>query len=1012
MSLARRPAEIGSGFRRPAQKSKSISREGALIMSRNLKVGGSLIALIVATSSYATTASAQSAAAAAAAAPAQLEEVVVTGSSIRGVAPVGSNLVSVGQEAITKTAATSVTELVNTVPAITTAGSTPQGQSAYSYYAPQIHSLAGSGSNTTLALIDGLRMPGGGLQYAQTDPNIVPTSALQRVEVLADGASSIYGSDAVAGVVNFITRKTFNGLQVNGRAGSADHYKSYDLNAIWGKTWDTGGFYIAGQYLKQDQLANKLRPFLSQGDYRNMGGSNTNQFTCSPATIRTPASGSNVYLSSGATTTIPGTAANGPCNTSIYGTAIPGVEREGVMAVFTNDFSDKLSVTGKFIYNRLQTFASAAPGLLNNITVYGPGSGKGGQINPFFVAPAGEPGATQETVSWLGLNSANDYGTDNYENNTVYLTGVADYKLTNDWSMTFSNAMAWSNSVQRQRNVFCSTCAVLDLNGTSQSNGSTTTSAVPGQNIVALNLPLTTANALDVWNGLGSNRTSAAVLKQLYVNNTQTQHLNIFYQTKFEVQGKLFNLPAGAVRMAAGAEYMWVKQNVEAVSPNNTSNTSAGARFFVSNLGPRKVKSGYLEFLFPLISEEMGVPLVQALDVNLSGRIDDYSDFGSTKNPKVAANWQVNDWIKLRGNFAKSFVAPPLNQVGDPSQGYLRGATGTSASTQIAVPFALYPEVRNVPGCQAVTGPTCTIGGTLNPGLDRSLGAGFAGVVPQTGDSWSVGVDLSPPFIPGLTANVTYWANTFNGGVASPAQPLIINSAALHNRLTICATGCTPEQVRVFTNVDNGATVGATLPPTVYFMINRDVGNVLNLHVQGIDAMFAYRIPTDVLGTFTLGGSLTYFTKFDQDFGDAPFSVLNTSGYNSQFPSIQTKARGQVGWQRGPVSVDVFANYTGKYHNWINTSILPVLSDARGNPIGGGDLVKADLTFDLHAAYEFEGDLLNGSQIYIDVKNVFDKTPPFYNGNTTGVGVGAWGFNGFTSNVLGRLMSVGFRAAF
>ncbi|MDB5466258.1 MAG: TonB-dependent receptor, partial [Phenylobacterium sp.] len=103
---------------------------------------------------------------------------------------------------------------------------------------------------------------------------------------------------------------------------------------------------------------------------------------------------------------------------------------------------------------------------------------------------------------------------------------------------------------------------------------------------------------------------------------------------------------------------------------------------------------------------------------------------------------------------------------------------------------------------------------------------------------------------------------------------------------------------------------------------------------------------------------------------------------------------------------------TGKYHNWINTSILPVLSDARGNPIGGGDLVKADLTFDLHAAYEFEGDLLNGSQIYIDVKNVFDKTPPFYNGNTTGVGVGAWGFNGFTSNVLGRLMSVGFRAAF
>src|SRR5690606_10739901 len=126
-----------------------------------LKVSGSLIAMAVATSFFATAAYAQSS---------DLEEVVVTGSSIRGVAPVGSNLVSVGQEALAKTAATTTTELVNTVPAITTAGSTPQAQSAYSYYAPQIHSLAGSGSNTTLALIDGLRMPGGGLQYAQTDP--------------------------------------------------------------------------------------------------------------------------------------------------------------------------------------------------------------------------------------------------------------------------------------------------------------------------------------------------------------------------------------------------------------------------------------------------------------------------------------------------------------------------------------------------------------------------------------------------------------------------------------------------------------------------------------------------------------------------------------------------------------------------------------------------------------------------------------------------------------------------
>jgi len=86
---------------------------------------------------------------------------------------------------------------------------------------------------------------------------------------------------------------------------------------------------------------------------------------------------------------------------------------------------------------------------------------------------------------------------------------------------------------------------------------------------------------------------------------------------------------------------------------------------------------------------------------------------------------------------------------------------------------------------------------------------------------------------------------------------------------------------------------------------------------------------------------------------------------------------------------------------------------ANGNPVGGGDLVRSDLTFDMHLAYNFNGSFMNGSQLYLDVKNIADRDPPFYNGNTTGAGgVGAWGFNGFTSNLLGRLVSVGFRANF
>ena len=130
-----------------------------------------------------------------------LDYVVVTGTSIKGVAPIGSNLVSVGVDELEKSAATNLSTLVNTIPALTTNGSLAQGENLWSFYSPQIHQLGGSSSNTTLVVIDGMRMPGGGAQFSQTDPNIIPTSAMQAVDVLADGASSVYGSDAVAGWV-------------------------------------------------------------------------------------------------------------------------------------------------------------------------------------------------------------------------------------------------------------------------------------------------------------------------------------------------------------------------------------------------------------------------------------------------------------------------------------------------------------------------------------------------------------------------------------------------------------------------------------------------------------------------------------------------------------------------------------------------------------------------------------------------------------------------------------------
>ncbi|HEX3754956.1 MAG TPA: TonB-dependent receptor [Rhizomicrobium sp.] len=176
-------------------------------------------------------------------------------------------------------------------------------------------------------------------------------------------------------------------------------------------------------------------------------------------------------------------------------------------------------------------------------------------------------------------------------------------------------------------------------------------------NIIALNTPLTTANALDVWNVNGGS-TSAATLKQLYSQNQDNTHWNNFNDSKLEVQGILADLPAGPLRVAVGAEYMWVTQDVATIAAGGLGASAGLSDYFKFSLA-RNVYSGYAELVAPMISPDMGVPLVQSLDIDISGRYDRYSDVGPTANPKYAVNWKIYDDLKLRANYASAFVAPP-----------------------------------------------------------------------------------------------------------------------------------------------------------------------------------------------------------------------------------------------------------------------------------------------------------------------------------------------------------------
>jgi len=959
----------------------------------------------------------------------ETDTIIVTGTSIKGAeAPIGSNVMSVGVDELERTAATNLSALVNTIPALTTNGSLAQGENLWSFYSPQIHQLGGSSSNTTLVVIDGMRTPGGGAQFNQTDPNIIPTSAMQRVDVLADGASAVYGSDAVAGVVNFVTRRTYDGLQINTQFANADEYETWDLNGIWGTTWDTGGVYVAAQYSHASDLWVKDRDWAARGDYRPYGGSNTNNFTCDPATMRVtavstgtaPGSG-QVFLNTGSTTPVPNnTATNGVCNLSVYNVFIPSQYRANGVIRVVNDFTDDLSISASLLYNRNQTHQESGPGQLNNATVFGTGAGVAGQQNPFFTAPAGAPLATTEIISWLATREDGKYGFTESQQDVVYGNVVLDYQISDKWSITASDSIGWNRSSLDGFKQFCGACAMLALNGTTQAGGSTTASSIPGQNVVVLQLPLNTSNALDVWNAGAANRTNPLLLDNLYTANTQNNNYNTFNQFRVVVQGELFDMPAGAFKIAVGGEHMWQEQQFKISGSNNTGPTTTGSGYRVYNFD-RDIVSAFAEAAIPLVSPDWNVPALHKLDLSLSVRYDDFSDVGDTTNPRYAINWEPLEGLRLRANYAESFVAPPIAVIGDASQGYLYASGSVTSTGTLNVPVAAYPDVVNVPGAVVVNtntpctsaATTCTIGQN-NSAMRRQLGGGFSQMGPQFGESYSIGIDIIPAALEGFRFSATYFHNDFTGGVNSPSPASITASGSPLLQLCATPTGCTQAQILEFANVANGATIGGPIPTNVYYLIDQSARNWLNLSIAGYDAQIDYAFGIGDKVKARVGTSGTYFTAFDQYFGTNPeFSVLNTSGFNGVFPSIQAKARTYFGVDVQKFSADLYWNWIGDYKNWGGSTFTPLIRDANGNPVGGGDTVDATNTFDLNLAYRLElGGVMEEMALSLNIRNITDEDPPFFNGNQGGFMGGAWGYDNYTANPVGRLITLGIRTQF
>jgi iron complex outermembrane receptor protein len=396
----------------------------------------------------------------------------------------------------------------------------------------------------------------------------------------------------------------------------------------------------------------------------------------------------------------------------------------------------------------------------------------------------------------------------------------------------------------------------------------------------------------------------------------------------------------------------------------------------------------------PIISPEMN-SFIRAFDIALSTRHDSYSDFGKTTNPKVGFNLEAIEGFRLRGNWSSSFVAPPLTILGDQFGSFATAGFGTSTNN-VNVPVAAYPLVTQIlANCAGQA--QCNIG-TLQ-GIQNTTGDPNAG--PQEGDGWSLGFDTSPALVPGLRTAFTYWTTNFEGGVTGPQIANVINTASAQHLLTFYPNCATAAEIGAQTQ---GIPQTSSLPACTQYILHTLNTNWLNLYIAGIDYSVDYDYDAD-FGRISLGFSGTEFTKYKQSFGSGPtYDVLGTAGSNGTFAQIKSRVRAYVGWSDGPIAARVFANYTSAYKNWSSSTVTPLVRDANGNPGGGGDRVEPMTTIDLALSYSFENNFLNGSRLSLQVTNVFDKEPPFYNGSS--------GYYSLGNNPFGRTANLTFRAKF
>ncbi len=749
------------------------------------------------------------------------EEVLITGSLIHGAAAVGVPVTNLNPRDFVTSGALTTAELFKTIPAarleVTTAA-TASGARIERAQRVNIRNLDLTGAVRSLLMIDGVRFPPQADGVCEIDPSIIPALAQDRIDVLVDGASAIYGSDAIAGVINIILKRNFDGAVTQLRYTEAPGGKNrYLASQLWGRTWDGGDITLSYEWYDESPI---------------FGNAHSN-FTVnhSPWGLddRTPLGSS-----------LPGTIAIGtpsaPTGTSCLNCfAIP----HGTGGNFSGGTSG-VGPTAPFSASTLNWGSFASPA--NSGT-----NGTHNEFNPF-------------TIAWLDAAQQRNGG-----------AITIDQRLTKD--VTFYGEAFYSNRRARFLNNAIATPSSSDalLIGVPTFNPYYPTGGAPtnlrvGYNIALENPPFTNAYELADhyqmglhialpygWNGdvyysqmydssfsrndgiVNKNAVSAALGWTMpvtpavgttpaiatWTKPANVPYLNLFcdptvfscnspntlgyitgIRTRTEVMsinekgakfdGPLFDLPGGTLKGAVGGTYTSYFFNFTNLENSGTATLIAP---LLNDPLHRQVWAGFAELNIPVFSDSFNFPGFRKLQIEASWRHDQYSDVGGTSNPKISLDWMPSEaaGITFHASWGTNFRAPNFGELSTLAKftanlwnlNALQAQNSSIVINSDAARGSGADRLRNpastnsIPGLIGYSSLTNPVGVALLGAASTATNMGFRNWLntegqhlhPETSTNWSIGAEFAPPFLKGLDLQGTWYSIKINNVLGNFANP-------------------------------------------------------------------------------------------------------------------------------------------------------------------------------------------------------------------------------------------------